>query len=516
MNKGSSRHVSVGESALGLPDLKRVADGECSVRLHSTALTRMASAYEIVLRAAAGEEAIYGINTGVGPLKDRRIEPGHTVELQTNLIRSHAAGIGPPFAAREVRAAMLLLANCLAHGNSGIEPGIVQLIVEFLNKDIRPRVPCQGSLGASGDLAPLAHVALTLFGEGEVEYEGKLAAAGDVLRALALRPAVGSPKTGLALVNGTHFLTGVGGLATLLAADLMDAADVAVSMHVDASLSSVRPFGEGVQRLRPHPGQAEVAANVRRMTDGSALNKYHANCNEVQDAYSVRCAPQVHGAARDALRHARGVLETEMNSVTDNPLLIEGEIISAGNFHGEPCALVMDYLSLALVEICNISERRTERLLNPALSRGLPAFLAHEPGVESGLMLAHYTAAAVTSENRSLAHPPSADNIPTGANQEDHVSMGMTSARRLAAIAENALAVLSIELLCAARALRMRRRELDRQPGVGNRAALKIIEQAVPPREGDHSPSPEISKVAELVRSGALTRALQNAIGGPK
>jgi histidine ammonia-lyase len=505
--------VRIDGQSLTLEDVVAVADGQSAVELSPEAFGRMGAAFDAAKHAAAGPDAVYGINTGFGPLKDKRIEPPETEQLQLNLVRSHAAGVGPPFASRQVRAAMLVSANCLAKGCSGIDPRIVQLLVQCLNKSFHPLVPSQGSLGASGDLAPLAHVALALIGEGEVEWRGKARASREAMKELGLEPAKLGPKCGLALINGTSFITGVGGLALDTGSRLAQVADVAAAMHVEASLSSVRAFDEGLMALRPHPGQAEAAANLRRLTEGSGLVEAHKDCGEVQDAYSVRCAPQVHGATRHALRQAREVVTTEINSATDNPLLVDGRFMSSGNFHGAPCALALDHASLGLIELCNISERRTERLLNPTLSRGLPAFLAGQPGLESGLMLAHYTAAALTSENKSAAFPPSADTIPTGANQEDHVSMGLTSARRLTSICENALHVLSIEVLCAARALRLRMTELDRSPAKGTHAALQAAEGVVPPQSGDRPPAPQIAAVAAMIREGGLLREVETVIG---
>jgi histidine ammonia-lyase len=486
-----------------------VAVGHREVEISPAAITRMKVSYEAALRVASGDIPVYGINTGFGPLKDRRIEPEQTSQLQINLIRSHASGVGDLLPTPAVRGAMLLLASCLSIGASGIDPRIVQLLVEFLNKSIHPVVPSQGSLGASGDLAPLAHVALALIGEGPVEGGNALSA----MTKHGLEPASLGPKCGLALINGTHFLTAIGALSTHKSRQLLLVADVAAAIHVEASLSSAKPFGEAIMALRPHAGQAESAANLRSLLAGSALMEHHADCHEVQDAYSVRCTPQVHGAVRDAQRHARSVLETEMRSVTDNPLFVGGQFVSAGNFHGEPCALAMDYLSLGLIELGNISERRTERLVNPTLSRGLPAFLAGHPGLESGVMLAHYAAAALASENKTLAFPPSADTIPTGANQEDHVSMGMTSARRLDRICANLQNILAIELLCAARAMQIRKAQTGKGGAAGTEAALASVRGIVSADLTDRPPSPDIQAVAKLIESGQLIQSVSAAIG---
>lgn len=512
MSHPSPEPLELDGSGLTLCALGEVAEGR-RVRLSVGALERLSHARNAVVQAAAGAEAVYGVNTGFGPLRDRRVDAARLAELQLNLIRSHAAGVGLAYSTRQVRAAMALTANCLAHGNSGVAPSIVQLLVDFLNKSVHPVVPSQGSLGASGDLAPLAHVALCLIGEGTVELDGTRMPAREALRRVGLVPATLGPKDGLSLINGTHFLTAVGALATEEASNLITSADVAASLHIEASLSSIRPYSEEVLSLRPHPGSLETAANVRRLVEGSGLMRSHENCGEVQDAYSIRCVPQVHGAVRQAWSHAAQVLEVELNAVTDNPVWVGGRFVSAGNFHGEPCALAMDYLTLGLVELGNISERRTERLLNPSLSRGLPAFLASDPGVESGLMLAHYTAAALASENKSLAFPPSADTIPTGANQEDHVSMGATSARRLESVVSNLSRIIAVELLAGARAVRIRMEELGVEPGRGTGAAEEAIESLAPRRPGDYSPSEDIERLSDAVRSGEFLRCVEQTIG---
>lgn len=512
MSYPSVEPLELDGAGLTLGALADVAEGR-HVRLSPAALERIEVARAAVMQAAGGSEAVYGVNTGFGPLRDRRVESGRLAELQLNLVRSHAAGVGPPFSTRQVRAAMALTVNSLAHGRSGCAASIVQLLIDFLNKSIHPLVPSQGSLGASGDLAPLAHVALCLIGEGDVEFGGERMSAREALSKAGLSPVALGPKDGLSLINGTHFLTAVGALAAREAANLVTSADIAAALHVEASLSSIRPYSEEVLALRPHPGALQTASNVRRLVEGSGLMRSHENCGEVQDAYSVRCVPQVHGAVRQAWMHAAQVLEVELNAVTDNPVWVGGQFVSAGNFHGEPCALALDYLTLGLVELGNISERRTERLLNPTLSRGLPAFLASDPGVESGLMLAHYTAAALASENKSLAFPPSADTIPTGANQEDHVSMGATSARRLDYVVGNLSRIVAVELLAGARAVRLRMEERGIQPGDGTAAAQEAIESLAPHRAGDRSPSEDIERVSRAVRSGELVRHVEEKMG---
>ena len=351
---------------------------------------------------------------------------------------------------------MLLRANALAKGFSGIRPQVVELLLEVLNRSIHPIIPCQGSVGASGDLAPLAHLALVLVGAGEAEVDGEIVSGSVALKKKSLEPVALQAKEGLALTNGTQAMTALGALIVLEAERLAKLADIAGAMSLEAMLGSSKAFAASIQLTRPHPGQIASAHNLRRLVEGSTLMESHANCPMVQDAYSLRCMPQVHGASRQAFTHARSVIEVEINSATDNPLVFEDAVLSGGNFHGQPIAIVMDYVALALAELANISERRTERLVNPALSNGLPTFLTLRGGLNSGLMVAQYTAAALVSENKPLAHPASVDSIPTSANQEDHVSMGTIAARKAHAILINLRKVLAIELLCSCQGLDFR------------------------------------------------------------
>jgi histidine ammonia-lyase len=456
-------------------------------------------------------EPIYGVNTGFGKLAQVQVPPHELKLLQRNLLLSHAIGVGEAFGTEVVRGMLLLRAQSLAYGYSGVRPVVVEYLLEFLNWHIHPVVPSQGSVGASGDLAPLSHMCLPLMGEGEVEYGGTIRPAAEVLREVGLTPLELEAKEGLALINGTQAM---GSLLALLMLDsqvLLKAADIAVAMSVEALKASHRPFDEAVARLRPHPGMAATSRNVRQLLQDSEIMRSHIDCDKVQDAYSLRAAPQVHGASRDAIEHVRRVVEREMESVTDNPLVfpVEGRTISAGNFHGQPLALAADYAAIALAELANISERRIEQMLNPSLS-GLPAFLAEGSGLNSGLMISQYTAAALVSENKVLAHPASVDSIPTSANQEDHVSMGTVACRKAREIFENTLWVLAIELASAAQALDF---HAPLRPGKGAQAVYGRIRQEVPHLDRDRYLKPELSRIRELIRSGELVRVAEEAVG---
>lgn len=475
---------------LSIEDVVRAANGtQVSVAEKGrSAALESRSTLELLER---GDETIYGVNTGFGALKSVRVAPEDAVKLQRNLIRSHAAGVGAPLGVLETRAAMTLLAASHLRGASGIGPEAAELIVQLLNRHLTPSIPSRGSLGASGDLAPLAHLAMALIGEAPVfNMDGKGAHLGD----LGLPPLQLVSKAGLSLINGTHVHTGMGALLVQRAGTLAKVADIACAMAVEAMLCSNQPFRSDVHGLRPHQGQAQSAANVMNLTHGSALILSHANCGEVQDAYSIRCAPQVHGAARQTISHARDVIETELASVTDNPLVVGDQVISAGHFHGEPVGLALDYLKIGISEFAAISERRSERALNSAYNRGLPAFLAGDPGLESGLMICQYTAAALVSENKVLSHPSCVDSITTGANQEDHVSMAMNAALHAQSVIENVARVLAIELIVMARALDCRKDLQPDEPGTGVRTALKAVRNQSPPITADRSTAEEIEQ----------------------
>lgn len=507
--------------SLSLSMVEAVSRFHAPVEIASQALERVQKGYERLQKQIASETTIYGVNTGFGPLKNVRISLDHALELQRNLLRSHACGVGTPLPTEYVRAAMFLCLHSLLKGYSGVPTRLPQQLADLLNQGVHPIIPCKGSLGASGDLAPLAHLGLVLIGEGHAEYQGEILPGKEALQRAGLHPIRLSPKCGLALVNGTHLHTGIAALLVLQAERLLKEADIAGAMGVEAMLGSARPFDERVHQLRPHLGQQVCASNLRRLLAESEVIPSHAHCGEVQDAYSLRCIPQVHGACRQAVTHAKQVVEIELNSVTDNPLIFEEEVLSAGNFHGEPLALALDYLALALAELANISERRIARLLDASLSRGLPAFLIAEPGLHSGLMILQYTAAALVSENKVLAHPASVDSIPTGANQEDHVSMAMIAALKAAQIMNNTRKVLAIELLTAAQALDFRLNRYPKAPpeashlraGKGVEAAYQLIRETVPFVSRDRSLTPDIEAVEHLLRSGQLLERVEQVVG---
>ncbi len=499
------------DTRLELDAFVRVVRGLEHVQLAPAALERLGASRAYIERLLAEGKPVYGVNTGFGKFEQVRIPPDKLRELQRNLILSHAIGVGPPFPAEVVRGMLLLRAQSLALGFSGVRTEVVELLLAFLNRGVHPVVPSQGSVGASGDLAPLAHLALALIGEGEVEFQGEIRPSLEVLRALELKPLTLEAKEGLALINGTQAM---GSLLALLIADartLLTTADIAAAMSVEALKGSHKPFDMAVARLRPYPGALEVSENLSKLLRDSEINASHAECPKVQDAYSLRAVPQVHGAVRDAVRHASEVLSIELNAVTDNPLIFPADerVISGGNFHGEPLALAADYAGLALAELANISERRVEQMLNPALS-GLPAFLAEQGGLHSGLMISQYTAASLVSENKVLAHPASVDSIPTSANQEDHVSMGTIACRKARDIFENTLWVVAIELLSAAQALDF---HAPLEPGAGVRAVYRRIRQEIPHLDRDLYVKPDLIKLRNMVRAGELVSVAEKAVG---
>ncbi len=460
---------------------------------------------------------VYGVTTGFGELASVRIEPEQSAELQRNLVRSHAAGVGEPLPTDVVRAMLLLRANTLAIGVSGVRVAVGELLCGMLNAGVHPVIPSRGSVGASGDLAPLAHLALVVIGEGEAELGGRVIGGAEALAAAGLAPIRLEAKEGLALLNGTQLMAGAGCLALHDALRLAEVADLVGAMSLEALLGTSVAFGDLLIDARPHPGQRASAANLRRHLADSQLGESHRDDpHRIQDAYSIRCMPQVHGAVRDALDHLSRTLVVEINAATDNPLIFPGDgpdgdrVISGGNFHGEPVALALDFAKLALTELAAISERRTARLVDPHLS-GLPPFLTHRPGLESGLMIAQYTAAALVNELKVLAHPASADSIPTSANQEDHVSMGATSALHLLEAVDRAETVLAIEALVAAQALDHRAPLL---PGRGAAAAHAVIRRAVAHLEADRPPASDIRAVLGLLRDGTLAAIATGTSGG--
>ena len=490
--------------ALTIDHVIEVARGRRQVVLDPEAADRMRASRAVIERVVADGKTVYGVTTGFGDLANVRIQPSETAELQRNLVRSHAAGVGLPLADEVVRAMLLLRANALAIGLSGVRVELVELLIGMLNRTVHPVIPSRGSLGASGDLAPLAHLALVVIGEGEATVDG--AGPGSGARALeraGLQPIQLEAKEGLALLNGTQLMAAIGALAHHDGLRLALTSDVIGAMSLEAMLGTGAAFDERLIGARPHPGQIAAARHLRELLSDSEIWQSHRSDSEhkVQDAYSLRCMPQVHGAVRDALAELGRVLAIEINSVSDNPLVFpSGDVVSGGNFHGEPVALVLDHASVAVAELASISERRCARLVDSHLS-GLPAFLAERPGVQSGLMIAHYTAAALVNELQTLVHPSSADTIPTSANQEDHVSMGATSALHLREIVDRAEHVLAIEALCAAQGLDFR---APLRPGAGVAAAHAAIRATVPHLAEDRPPAPDIATLRTLVHSGDL------------
>jgi histidine ammonia-lyase len=486
---------------LTIEDVVSVAEGRDAASLAPAAIEKMQRSRAIVERLAAGEEPVYGVNTGVGLLADVRVPPADLEQLQRNVVRSHAAGTGAPLTREDVRAMMLIRANVLAKGFSGIRPVVAERLCELLARGVSPIVPSQGSVGASGDLAPLAHMALVLMGEGEAEFAGKRMPGTEALRLAGIETIQLASKEGISLVNGTQAMLAIGCLDLASAATLVETAEVVCALSLDALRGTPRAFDERLHRVRPHSGQLASAARLSRLLEGSEIRASHVSCRRVQDAYSLRCAPQVHGAVRDTLAEARRVFSIELNSATDNPLVLDEEVLSGGNFHGEPLAFQLDYLAIALTALSGISERRIDRLVNPALNEGLPPFLAGHPGLESGLMMAQVTAAALVAENRVLATPASPGSITTSGNKEDFVSMGMTAALKWKKVVWNTRVVIAIEALAAARALECLRPLKTSAPLEIARERIRSVCGGL---EGDHPPANDIAAIEKLVKEGAL------------
>jgi len=468
----------------------------------------------VVDEIVASNKLAYAITTGVGKLSDVRIVGDQIRELQVNLVRSHAVGVGDPLTVVEARAMMLLRANSLAKGCSGVRTVVIDTLCEMLNRGVIPFVPSQGSVGASGDLAPLAHLALALIGEGEcIDTAGMRISSGDALKRVQIKPLVLAAKESISLINGTQGMLAVGTLALLAAETLVDSADVLGGLCCDALKGTDAAFDERIHKTRPHSGQIKTAANLRKMLEGSQIRESHRECGRVQDAYSLRCIPQVHGAVRDTLAHCREVFEIEANSAVDNPLVFitdaeksEGDVISGGNFHGEPLAFALDFLAIALSALAGISERRIERLVNPALSEGLPPFLAQGAGLNSGFMMPQVTAAALVSENKVLAHPASVDSITTSGNKEDFVSMGMTAANKLKRILDNTRNVLAIEAMAVAQAIDFLAPLKTSKRGQMAHAAIRSV---CPTMEKDRVMYKDFARLAELIASGKVAEALR-------
>jgi len=498
---------------LRIEDVWAVAVEGAGAALADEARTKMRAARGLVERAAYGtREHTYGINTGFGRFVSESIPEELTEELQLRLLRSHACGVGDPYPGEVVRAAMLLRANALAKGTSGARVETVELLIECLTRGVLPYVPSRGSVGASGDLAPLAHLALPLVGEGDAWFDGQLLPGGEALAAADLEPTRLAAKEGLSLINGTQFMAAFGALGAVRAQRLVKSADLACALSLEALQGSRTSFLPQIHRLRPLRGQHDSAANILRLLEGSAINEAHKWCDKVQDAYSLRCAPQVHGAARDLLGYVTGTVAVELNAATDNPLvLVEDEmLVSNGNFHGQPLAFALDALAMASSELANISERRVERLVNPNLSDGLPAFLTVDGGLNSGFMIPQYVAAALVSENKSLCHPASVDSIPTSAGQEDHVSMGNASGLKAWQVLANSERALAIELLAGAQGVEFL---APLEPGEGVRATHAFI-RSLSARLGDDRPlAPDIEAVADAIRDGSLVAAVEGEIG---
>jgi histidine ammonia-lyase len=495
-------------SSLTVEQLVSIADGFEAVELSDEAAGRVRASRAVVDQFASGTAAVYGINTGFGALAETAIPRDALAALQLNLLRSHAAGVGEPLPGRAVRASMALRANVLAKGFSGIRLSTLDRLIALLNRRVHPMVPSRGSVGASGDLAPLAHLALVLIGEGEatVDDDPRPRSGREALAAAGLEPVALAAKEGLALINGTQPSTAVLALALAGAERLTRAADIAAALSIDGLRGSMRPFDPRIHRARPHQGQLISADNIRRLLEGSEINASHADCGRVQDAYSLRCAAQVHGAARDGLRFVRESVQIEMNAATDNPMVFvdgkdgEGEIISGGNFHGAPVAVAADLLAIALAQIVTISERRSDRLVNPVLS-DLPAFLTPHSGLQSGYMMAQVTAAALASEIKTLTHPASADTIPTSANREDHVSMSMGAALKAARALELATRVVAIEVIFASQAIDLL------APLRTSSRLLRVhatVRDEVAPLTDDRPPAPDIERITAMIQSGAL------------
>jgi histidine ammonia-lyase len=499
--------VIIDGGALTPEQVVAVAFGKARAVADDDLETRLAPARRIVEEAVASDEVVYGITTGFGGLATSNIGRSETEALQYNLLRSHATGVGEPIPDEVVRAMLLLRARTLAQGHSGVRPIVVHKLLELLARGILPVVPSQGSLGASGDLAPFAHLALPLIGEGRVRINGVSRPSSEA----GVEPIALLTKEGLSLLNGTEGMSAMGALAHHHIRNLLFAADAAAALSVEALLGSARPFRPEIHALRPHPGQVASAHRIAGLIDGSEIIASHTDdfSHAVQDAYSLRCAPQVHGAVADTLDHMRRVLGTEMGSLVDNPIVFPdtGEVLSGGNFHGEPLALVCDFATIAVSELASISERRTDRILDPARSEGLPPFLAANPGVESGYMITQYIQAALVAENKVLAHPASVDSVPTSGGQEDHVSMGWGAARKLLTVIENVRRVLAIEILCAVQAIDYR---APLTPAPGTAQLVAAVRERVAGLTGDRSLAPDVEAAASMIENGAIAELVQS------
>ena len=503
--------ITIDLEALCLEDLIAVARHGAKVKLGARVQAAMRRTARLIDRWLEQGRTIYGVTTGFGALSDVAISRRQADQLQENILMSHAAGVGPVMAEDAVRAAMLLRIKELALGTACGRLPSVKHLVALLNQGVWPMIPEQGSVGASGDLCPLAHMALVLIGRGEAYVRGRRMPGARALKHCGLKPLKLAPGEGLALINGTQVMTAIGALAVHDALQLAKLTDIAAAMSLEVLMGSRTEFDPRIHQVRPHRGQALAADNMLRMTHNSDIVSSHKDCHRIQDAYTLRCSPQVHGASHDAVQYARQVVETEMNSATNNPLIFSDseDLLLGGNFHGQPVALALDFMGMAVAELANIAERRIERLVNPMLS-GLPAFLVKDGGLNSGFMIAQYTAAALVSENKVLAHPASVDSIPTSANKEDHVSMGTIAARKCRDIVANAQHVVAIELLCAAQALDL---FTNLKPGQGSMAAYRLLRRHVPTLDKDRVLADDIAKVRSLMQSDAIVEVVEQTIG---
>jgi len=503
--------ISLGMQGLTLEKLFAIARKDAPVELTPAAVERILRTRRLIDRWVNEGRTIYGVTTGFGALSDVTISRSDTRKLQENILMSHAAGVGAPLDESTVRAILALRIKDMARGHSGIRLETVQCLLELLNRGACPVIPEKGSVGASGDLAPLAHLGLVLLGRGEAFFRGQRIPGSELLEKLDLEPLPLDSAEGLALVNGTQVMTAIGALTTHDALQLAKLIDLAAAMSLEVLMGSRTEFNARIHEVRPHPGQGSAAENMDRMVKDSEIITSHKDCFRIQDAYTLRCSPQVHGAARDAMAYVRQVLETEMNASTNNPLFFaeHKDFLLGGNFHGQPVALALDFLCMAVTDLAGISERRVERLVNPKLS-GLPAFLVKDGGLNSGFMLAQYTAAALVSENKVLSHPAGIDSIPTSANKEDHVSMGSIAARKCRDAVRNARTVVAIELLCAAQALDL---FTNLKPGRGTLAAYGVIRDFIPHLEADRILADDIARMQGLMDDGRLLEAVEDAVG---
>jgi histidine ammonia-lyase len=503
--------VTIGEGPLSIDALTAISRSGARVQLSAGAQERVRAARALVEQWVRQGRAVYGVTTGFGALCDVAIPQEHTRALQENILMSHAAGVGDPLPREVVRATMAVRIQDLSKGYAGLRLETLQALVDLLNSEVVPVVPEKGSVGASGDLAPMAHLALVLIGKGEAFYREARMSGREALAAAGLSPRHLESGEGLALINGTQVMAGISGLAVNDAERLARTADIACSISLEVLMGTNVEFDSRIHRVRPHPGQIAAANNMFRITQDSAIMSSHKDCGRIQDAYTLRCSPQVHGASRDAVSHVRGVVEIELDSATTNPLIFAetGDFLIGGNFHGQPLALAADYLCMAAAELADVSERRIERLVNPQLS-GLPAFLVDDSGLNSGFMIAQYTAAALVSENKVLSHPACVDSIPTSANKEDHVSMGTISARKCRAVIANAESVLAIELLCGCQAVDLLTKG---RPGRGTEAAYKACRGKIAVLEHDRELSRDIESMLVLLRSGEIIDRVEEAVG---